>query len=233
MMLKKCSKLKLVGKSLGLTLTLVLITASYLSANDSRKSKDLDFLFSANLFSVHGSVSSGQTMVKYSGLASGKGLFLFPESAHHAFLSSGSDDLASELSYTREGVDDSELILEDMVEYICQYLVISDEANQSAGYDLFPMDHIDQFTSDSSDFGLDLFVKVGYDSKNLVQMDAIEVVASWSGTAISTVYNCVDKDFVIGFSSAKINDRLPDGMRVELKANLESATSALLFSVDM
>lgn len=227
-------KVRQAGQSLFLITIFILLFCSHLSAQDSNKKLGSDLVVFANLLSVHGVIDSGQATVTYNGLALGKGLFFFPEfNKQSSTISSKLFDTRYEHADMTESETQGISQLNMIVERVLEYLIISDEAKQNPCFNLFSLGHINGCNKKSSEFGMNLFVNIGYDSESLAEMEALEIVTFWNGNMLSTVYNCNEQDFILGFRSKTINKYLPSGMQLEMKVNPESGTGAVMFSFGM
>lgn len=189
---------------------------------------------SAHLFAFKGSHQPDQTYLAADGLLSGNGLIedsdqslSFPGYSNWE-TSDDADPFNSNLRlYSGTAID-------KVFDYFFKYLTLNDDTTDKTDeMDYFFNDKGLQPNSESDTFGLDLFVNVGYDDKSMAKMDAVEVVAYWFGTVVNAVYHCDEKEFLLGFSSSKINQTLPDGMFLEMKVNPETGSSALMFTIDL
>ena len=83
------------------------------------------------------------------------------------------------------------------------------------------------------EFEINLSFNVGYDDDTILRMNAIKFESCWHHTFLNAVYLPEKKEFEIGLSSAFINDRLVNGMKLEIQANPVTGSGALLLTMNL
>ncbi|MFH2058752.1 MAG: hypothetical protein ABIJ59_07615 [Pseudomonadota bacterium] len=68
---------------------------------------------------------------------------------------------------------------------------------------------------------------------NIDTMNGIKLKTNWSGNYLNTVYHYEKNQFELGFGSEKINELLPDKVKMELKTSPQAGSVAILFSMKL
>lgn len=208
-----------------------LLVAAPLPAQEFKTQMGQPVAVTAKILTVAGNINADRMSISYNGLSTGSGMLYNFGKNLYLNAPGPSANLTLGQPIKNESGFKMGKKLKLMADYVLKYFNVDDLSSDDAESQFLMKSKVNTDKKNLNDFEFNMLLNIKGDDDTILKMNAIKVESVLYNTYVNAVYDYDKSEIEFGVSCGYINQYLLNGMILELQANPNTGSGALLLTM--